>query len=157
MAVLTGMPLNVVDYEGMEPSTLDALASAARLAAIIAEATAGFVGILSVERYGFGGTMAGEMNSPLQPPEGGISDFLAVGELVREIDPDGDGDILLGVWRDALALVDSDLVWRAIEEVAAMVERRSLTGREVAIIVDGVLDAELPPFSLGQASIWTME
>ena len=140
-AILNGVLIDSLDCDGITIVLPDAGRTRGDF---LAEATVGLAGIVAVGCWGYGSASDGTYYSPLKFDEGRSPDIVRVGGLVDAVDPLGTDDALLLAWQEALALVSTPSIWRAIERIAKVLELGEISGDEVITLFDHAMDLEMP-------------
>ncbi len=99
-----------------------------RRATVLAEIAVGMAGIVAVDRWRFGVPPRGSAGATVSFyfTQDQLNDFDQIRELIEEIDPTGDQDVLLMAWQNACDLISSDTIWAAVERFASLLDEVDL-------------------------------
>jgi hypothetical protein len=131
-AILNSLAIEHVDGDGIE---LADAPERQRRSVTLAEIAVGFAGIAAQDRLRYGIVEPPDFVTSWAFDDGQLADFAIVRGLIAEIDPRGTDDILFLAWQQAIGLVADDPTWRAIEMLAAEIERSPLAGHHVLRLV----------------------
>jgi hypothetical protein len=136
-ASLEGARLARICIAGVEVAWPDGPADERPRAEVLSDIAIGMAGIAAEHGYRFGRVPGGGCLVSNRFTVDQIEDFAEVRELVDEIDPTGEVDVLFGAWRQAVNLVADPASWSAIEKIADEIEDRGeLSGDEIARILN---------------------
>ena len=130
-ALEEGIPIRRASVDGVEFEGEDRPGRLSRTDAL-AQVAVGLAGVAAANRHRFGGPCGGNLCVVTWNfDEDELADMASAIDLVDEVDPSGDDDLLFNAWRVALDLVADPASWDTVEFFAAMIRRTAIDGIQI--------------------------
>ena len=136
-AMLHGSPVQRIGVEGVDMAWGDEPDYERSRADLLADIAIGLAGVAAVSAYGFG-SLSREDRSTLvfhSFYDSQVDDLAEVMKLVEIIDPDAGRDVYFQSFQQAFDLIAEPLAWAAIETLAAAIQEREVSVRELYTMV----------------------